>query len=50
MDERLENLTVNKKTPEGVNEGCVGVSILNGNESGAVYQQQMCAGETEMFC
>ena len=26
VDERLENLTVNKKTPEGINTGCVGVS------------------------
>ena len=31
MDERLENLTVNKKTPEGENAGCVCVSMLNGN-------------------
>ena len=26
VDERLENLTVNKKTPEGMNTGYVGVS------------------------
>ena len=45
----------NKKTPEGAYAGCV---VLRKNygyvgwkwKLSSVYIQQMCAGETEMFC
>ena len=45
---------INKKTPEGVYAGRVGVSKNSWRqmalESWAKHQQQMCAGETEIFC
>ena len=44
----------NKKTPEGVYAGCVGLRKNYGyvGWQWKVVQcmQQMCAGETEMFC
>ena len=44
----------NKKTPEAVYAGCGCKKELPvcwmAMESWVVYQQQMCAGETEMFC
>ena len=49
------NICYLNKTPEGVNAGCAGVSknyryVEWRIESSVVYQQKMCAGETEMFC
>ena len=47
-------MTRNKKTPEGVYAGCVGLRKNYGyvGWQWKVVQcmQQMCAGETEMFC
>ena len=46
----------NKKTPEGAYAGCVGVRKnyryveWQWKVEYVVYQQQMCAGETEMLC
>ena len=44
----------NKKTPKGVYAGCVGVRKNNGYVGWQWKvewcMQQMCAGETEMFC
>ena len=38
VDERLENLTVNKKTPEGINTGCVGVNDNKQRNGEVVYR------------
>ena len=44
----------NKKTPEGVHAGCVGVRknyhYVEWQWKVEWCMQQMCAGETEMFC
>ena len=48
-----KNIFRNKKTPEGVYTVCVGVSknytYVEWHWK-VEYQQQMCAGEMEMFC
>ena len=45
---------LNKKTTEGVYEGCVGVRknyrYVQWQWKVEKCMQQMCAGETEMFC
>ena len=51
---RNKTINGNKKTPEGVYAGCVGVRknyrYVEWQWKVEYFMQQICAGETEMFC